>query len=87
MVHRLGVTGALRRTLMTTNPIESAFDIVRSFARRVKRWNGGAMAMRWMGSGMVRAESQFRRVKGHGQIPALIAALENVSLRESKSVA
>ncbi len=87
MVHRLGVTGALRRTLLTTNPIESAFDIVRSHARRVKRWNGGAMAMRWMGSGMIRAENQFRRVKGHGQIPALIVALENVSLRESKDVA
>jgi transposase-like protein len=87
MVHRLGITGALRRTLLTTNPIESAIDIVRSHARRVKRWNGGAMAMRWMGSGLVRAENQFRRIKGHGQIPTLIAALENVSLRENKDVA
>lgn len=27
-VHHLGVTGTLRRTLVTTNPIESAFDTV-----------------------------------------------------------
>jgi len=86
-VHRLGVRGTLRRTLATTNPIESAFDIVRANARRVKRWNGSEMALRWTGSGLVRAEHQFRRVKGHAAIPALIAALENVSLTESKDVA
>jgi putative transposase len=86
-VHRLGVRGTLRRTLATTNPIESAFDIVRDNARRVKRWNGSEMVLRWTGSGLVRAEHQFRRVKGHAAIPALIAALENVSLKESKDVA
>lgn len=86
-VHRLGVTGSLRRTLQMTNPIESAIDIVRSHACRVKRWNGGAMAMRWMGSGLVRAQGQFRRVKGHGQIPALIDALGNASSPDSKDVA
>ena len=36
-VHRLGVVSTLRRTLLTTNPIESAFDLVRTHARRVKR--------------------------------------------------
>ena len=86
-VHRLGVAGTLRRTLITTNPIESAIDIVRSHARRVKRWSGATMVLRWMGSGLVRAENQFRRVKGHESIPALIAALENVSLLEGKDVA
>lgn len=86
-VHRLGARGTLRRTLATTNPIESAFDIVRDNARRVKRWNGSEMVLRWNGSGLVRAEQQFRRVKGHAAIPALIAALENVSLKESKDVA
>jgi len=86
-VHRLCVRGALRRTLATTNPIESAFDIVRDHARRVKRWSGTQMVLRWTGSGLLRAEQQFRRVKGHAAIPALIAALENLSLKESKDVA
>lgn len=86
-VHRLGIGGTLRRTLVTTNPIESANDIVKAFARRVKRWRGSSMVLRWVGSGLVTAESQFRRVKGHAAMPQLVAALESLSLNESKDVA
>lgn len=86
-VHRLGLTGALRRTLLTTNPIESAIEIVKHHARRVRRWNGSDMVLRWAGSGLVRAEQQFRRVKGHEQIQLLISALESTSLNDSKVVA
>lgn len=86
-VHRLGVRGALRRTLVTTNPVESPFDLVRRHAARVKRWNGGAMVMRWIGSGLVQAERRFRRIKGHRELPQLVAALDNVSLKQSKDVA
>ena len=86
-VHRLAVTGALRRTLQTTNPIESAFDGVKSNARRVKRWRNGSMVMRWAGTGLVQAEGRFRRVKGHAMIPALIASLESEAAQHMKSVA
>ncbi len=86
-VHRLGITGALRKTLLTTNPVESAIEVVKHHARRVKRWNGSAMVLRWVGSGLVRAEHQFRRVKGHEKIAQLVTALENVSLKNSKDVA
>jgi transposase-like protein len=86
-VHRLGITGSLRKTLQTTNPIESAIEIVKTNASRVKRWNGAAMVLRWMGTGLVKAERQFRRVKGHKAVPQLVAALENLSLSGSKDVA
>ncbi len=86
-VHRLGVTGTLRRTLVTTNPIESAFDTVKRHARRVKRWNGPSMVMRWAATGLVRAEDQFRRVKGHADIPHLIEALNSSSLNLNKKSA
>jgi len=86
-VHRLGVQGALRRTLVTTNPIESPFDVVRTHARRVKRWSGGEMVMRWIGSGLLDAERRFHRVKGHRELPQLVAALVNMSLKQSKNVA
>ena len=86
-VHRLGVTGALRKTLVTTNPIESANDIVKTNARRVKRWNGSAMVLRWVGTGLVKAEEQFRRVRGYKQMTLLVTALENAALSEGKDVA
>ena len=86
-VYKLGVTGALRKTLVTTNPIESANDIVKTNARRVKRWNGAAMVLRWVGTGLVKAEAQFRRVRGYKQMHLLVAALDNASLSEGKGVA
>jgi len=46
-VHRLGLTAALRATLSTTNPIESAFDRVKALVARVKRWRDAKMVMRW----------------------------------------
>jgi transposase-like protein len=57
-VHRLGIGGTLRRTLVTTNPIESANDIVKALSRRVKHWRGSSMVLRWVGSGLVQAESR-----------------------------
>jgi transposase-like protein len=86
-VHRLGLIGALSKTLLTTNPVESAIEIVKHHARRVRRWNGAPMVLRWTASGLVRAERQFRRVKGHEKIPQLITALQNLSLNNSKDVA
>ena len=86
-VHALGVGGMLRRSLATTNPIESAFDTVRQISRRVKRWRDSAMAMRWAGTGLVTAQSQFRRVKGYKQMSTFIAALEGQNLQATKDVA
>ena len=86
-VHRLGVTGPLRKTLQTTNPIESAFDFVRTLTNRVKRWTGSSMILRWVGTGLTKAEQQFRRVKGHAGLPALVAGLEDTGASLNQSVA
>ncbi len=40
-LHRLGVGPLLRRSLATTNIIESCLSTVRHVARNVKRWQGG----------------------------------------------
>jgi hypothetical protein len=53
----------------------------------VKRWNGSAMVLRWVGTGLVKAEAQFRRVRGYKQMELLVAALNNESLSEGKDVA
>ena len=74
-VTRLGITGPLKRTLHSTNPIESMFDIVRATQRNVKRWNDGDMRQRWTATGMLEAERRFRRIKGKHQLARLTAAL------------
>jgi putative transposase len=75
-VVKLGVPGVLRRTLATTNPIESALSVTRRVTARVTRWRDGDMRRRWCVAGLLRAESKFRRVKGHRAMPALLKALE-----------
>jgi transposase-like protein len=81
-VHRLHLPLQLRKTLASTNVIESAFSIVERVCKNVKRWHGSDQRERWVGSGLLAAEKQFRRVQGHKQIPALIRELK--SLTQSK---
>jgi putative transposase len=75
-VTRLGVTGALRRTLGSTNPIESMIHTVRQTQRNVKRWRDGDMRLRWTAAGMAEAQRGFRRVKGHRDLPKLLTAIQ-----------
>ncbi|MEZ5232072.1 MAG: IS256 family transposase [Acidimicrobiales bacterium] len=95
-INRLAITGTLARTLATTNPIESSIDIVRSHAKNVKNWNADRrghrerpadMRLRWAAAGLLAAEQQYRRVKGHRQLPALAAALQPRTLDRPEAVA
>jgi transposase-like protein len=73
---RLGIGGQLKRTLASTNPIESMIECVRRSARNVKRWSSGEMALRWTAAGMLEAERQFRRIIGYQQLAKLAVAIE-----------
>ncbi|MCX7806920.1 MAG: transposase, partial [Planctomycetota bacterium] len=81
-LHRLGVPEVLRRVLSSTNMIESLFGNVRMLTRDVKRWRGGDMMRRWVGTMLLEGEKKFRRIRGHKYLPMLME-----SLRSWKSVA
>lgn len=85
-VHRLHVPPQLRKTLASTNVIESAFSIVERVCANVKRWHAGDQRERWVGSGLLVAEKQFRRVQGHKQIPVLLRELEALTPAQSEVV-
>lgn len=84
-INRLGVTGTLLKTVMSTNPVESMIEIVRAHARNVKRWQNGDMRLRWAAAGMTAAHAQFRRVKGYRQLPQLAATLRHTVGAENPS--
>ncbi len=86
-VHRLQIAAQLRMTLVSTNVIESAFAIVERVCRNVKRWHGGDQRERWVGSGLLVAQKQFRRVRGHKQIPMLLSVLETLKPSRKEVVA
>jgi transposase-like protein len=75
-VQSLGITGALYRTLRTTNPIENLNGSIAHYTRNVKRWRDGQMVLRWVASALSDARQRFRALKGFRDIPKLIAALQ-----------
>jgi transposase-like protein len=85
-LHRLGVAPLLRRSLATTNLIESCLSTVRHVARNVKRWQGGDHVARWTAAGLLEAEKKFRRVKGFRELKELARRL-NPELHSQVQVA
>src|SRR5487761_695840 len=85
-VHRFGVGWLLRRTLASTNPIESCLSTVEKVARNVKRWREGEQALRWTATGLLEAQKKFRRVKGYRELELLHRRM-NPSLTQQTQVA
>jgi len=75
-VQDLGITGALYRTLRSTNPIENLNGLVAHYTRNVKRWKDGQMVLRWVASALADAATRMRKLRGHGQMKALLKALD-----------
>ncbi|MCK5505878.1 MAG: transposase [Thermodesulfovibrionia bacterium] len=75
-VHKLKVPGLLRKTLHSTNPIESMFSIVRDAEGNIKRYRNSRMMQRWLASVLLYSEKRFRRIKGYASIPGVIRNIE-----------
>lgn len=75
-VQGLGITGALYRTLRSTNPIENLNGLIAHYTRNVKRWKDGRMVLRWVASALADAATRMRKLRGCGQIKTLLTALD-----------
>lgn len=75
-LHRLKVPARLRKTLHSTNPIESMFSMVRGCERNVKRARSSRMRQRWLAAILLHCEKSFRRVKGYSDINLVIVSIE-----------
>jgi len=70
-VHRLGITGLLRKSLRTTNIMESAFSSVRRYMGRVSRFRNEAQIELWITRSILEAERHFRPLRGYRQLRKL----------------
>lgn len=86
-VKRMKLTKALERTLSTTNMIENVNGGVRDVTRRVKRWRGGSMILRWVAAAVIERSKTFRRLRGHKGMHALVAFLRANDARLDDHVA
>jgi len=75
-IYQLPLSPLLRKTLATTNSIESAFSVVEKICSRVKCWQRGDHIERWVGSALWLADKKFQRVKGYKDLPKLLGALK-----------
>lgn len=73
----LGITEELRKSLASTNLIESLFAVVREKLQRVKNWKArrSNQLLRWVASAIVAHRKKMRRVRGMAQATTLVTAL------------
>jgi transposase-like protein len=75
-IHRLKMPELLRKTLHSTNAIESMFATVRDCEMNIKRFRGSAMRQRWLGTVLLHCEKGFNKVKGHKDIAAVLRTID-----------
>lgn len=81
-VLRLGLPELLRRSLRSTNVIESAIDGARKAIRNVQRWQTGEELLRWTAVNLLEAASRFQRIAGYRDLPVLVEALQKAMLQD-----
>ena len=86
-LHRLGVPNTLHRSLLSTNAIENSFLNTRRKIGRVTRFRAETdQASRWLAYALSEVEKGFRRIRGHADLPLLIAALSKSTTSPAKKL-
>lgn len=85
-LHRLKVPALLRKTLHSTNPIESMFSTVRDVEGNIKRYRNSRMMQRWLASVLMHCEKGFKRVKGYALIPDVIRDIEALDKTDNAEI-
>jgi len=76
-LHRLGLHEDLRRSLNTTNLIESIMAQIERKTQRVDHWRTSDQKQRWCAATLLQIEQNFRRIRGLKHLPLLQTALQN----------
>jgi len=78
----------LKKTLLSTNPIESAFSYTQYRVDRIKNWRSSPDQVgRWAATVLLHAEEKFRTVKGFMHLPKLKEQLKNLDIEKQSEVA
>jgi putative transposase len=87
-LHKLEVPPELKPALHTTNGIENLFSTVRHREKNIKNYNPsyrgkprkGKLSERWLVAVFLKAEENFRLVKGHLEIKTVIKNIEKLQI-------
>lgn len=80
-LHKLKAHKKIRKSLASTNPIESLNSGIKGITRRVKRWRNSDMVIRWVCTGITESERNFKKINGYVHLDAL---LKNIGTMKKK---
>lgn len=86
-VQRLGLSKELRRSLKTTNVIESVLALVGQKTDKVDYWKNSNQKQRWVATALLDIEPRLNRINGHRQLKKLRAAMQNEILKTKRKEA
>lgn len=70
-LHRLGLSPELKKSLNTTNVIESVISQVSRYNRKVSRWHNSSQILRWSAAGLLELEPNLRKIRGYRYLGVL----------------
>lgn len=85
-LHRLNTPEEIRKILSTTNGIENLFSTLRHREKNLKNYSSiyrgkpvkKDISQRWLATVLLNAEKGFRKVKGHKEIPTVLASIRKL---------
>ncbi len=87
---RLKLPALLRKTLLSTNPLESMYSIVGTKKERVKNWKNGEdskQVSRWAAATLREAENRVHKIQGYRDLVILEAELLKLIVEKEKLAA
>lgn len=85
---RFNVPPLLKKTLLSTNPIESAFSYTQCRVNRIKNWRSSPDQVgRWAATVLLETEKRFRTIKGFMHLSKLKEELKNFTIEKQNEVA
>jgi transposase-like protein len=70
-LHKLETPKQLRKSLQTTNIIESWNSVAKNFTQQVKKWKNADHVKRWLTAGMLEAERRSHKLEGFAHLKQL----------------
>jgi transposase-like protein len=76
-VQRLGLSRELRKSLKTTNVIESVLALVGQKTDKIDYWKNSNQKQRWVATALLDIEPRLNRISGYRQLTKLRVAIQN----------
>ncbi len=86
-VQRLGLSKELRRSLKTTNVIESVLALVGQKTDKVDYWKNSNQKQRWVATALLDIEPRLNRISGHRQLKKLRVEIQNEIVKAKRKEA